>query len=275
MIPRSTLPGGAALEELHSLNGMGMLGMILPRSGHYVDPMNWRKGIQGIYGLETWPGSGGSDALLRNPINPGMGCTQGLGEVPQLTPGLHGMHGLMKFPGSGGSDALVRNPIHPSNAHAWIVGATVLGDKNKLADSLNTASGTTTSGTSTSNPVSDWTTLLSAIGIPTALAGLGCGCGCNGSGGCGDSDSYDSASASANAGMAGLAGLGDDSLSTDVNPDLTDVDWSLTGSMVGGIPNWAIYGGLALLVVAVAVPSPVSYGGKRKRNPTRKRRRRA
>ena len=30
-------------------------------------------------------------------------------------------------------------------------------------------------------------------------------------------------------------------LSTEVNPDLTDLDWSLTGSIIPGIENWVLY----------------------------------
>ena len=256
MLPRTTLPGGVAFEELHSLNG---LGMIVARSGDYMDPMRWRNGIQGLSDLETYPGSGGSDPLVRNPINP-----RGLGAaVPTLTPGING---LMIYPGSGGSDMLVRNPIHPNNAHALFVGALQLGGKNKLADSLQTAPGVNTGGTQQTSGISAWTTLASALGIPglTGLAcgdnpGMGCSCGCNGRAGCG---SYSS---------DGMSGLGDDSsddtsaLSTEVNPDVTDLDWSLTGSILDGVPNWAIYGGLALLVIAIGVPSPISYGSGRKR----------
>lgn len=257
LIPRSTFPGGVTPEEVHSLNGIGM---IFDRSGHYVDPLRWRNGIQGIGDLETYPGSGGSDALLRNPIHPSLGCTQGLGEP--LTPGLHG---LMSYPGSGGSDVLVRNPIHPSNSHAWLVGNLDLGGKNKLADSMQSAPGVTADGKSSTTAISsDWATLASALGIPGLAGitsrGLGCGCGCGGRGGCGDSASN-------------LSGLGDDTTdTTDTGPTTletlflnTGLDFTIDGSLIGGIPNWALYGGMALLVATTLLPSPVSSSGRRKR----------
>lgn len=75
------LTGGFSTEDLTSLNGLGTLA---DQSGHYVNPMSWRGGIRGVgvipltHGslnglgdLQYYPGSGGSDALVRNPINPG------------------------------------------------------------------------------------------------------------------------------------------------------------------------------------------------------------
>ena len=40
-------------------------------------------------------------------------------------------------------------------------------------------------------------------------------------------------------------------LSTDVNPDLTDVDWSFTGSAIPGLPNYLLYSLAAIAVLAL------------------------
>lgn len=287
MHPRPTLPGGATTEELHSLNG---LGMIINRSGDYVDPLRWRNGIQGIGDLETYPGSGGSDPLLRNPIHP---MLAGLGET--LTPGLHG---LMPFPGSGGNDVLVRNPIHPAGAHAWLVSSAQLGGKNKLADSLQTAPGTTTDGTAITNaataatdPSSELSNILSLswaaklFGLSglgcVSNPGLGCGCGCNGSGGCGAGVSTAQTTTATH-----LSGLGDTTTDAmDTGPTTletlflnTGLDFTLAGSLFGGIPNWALYGGAAIMALTAFLAqgeykaaSAVLPRRRKKRNPRRRR----
>ncbi len=65
------LPGGIDTNRLNSLNGL------VEQSGFSVDPLRWRSGIKGVpltmhglNGLLTFPGSGGSDVLVRNPIHP-------------------------------------------------------------------------------------------------------------------------------------------------------------------------------------------------------------
>jgi hypothetical protein len=146
----ATLPGGATTADLVSLNGLGML---FNASGHYVDPLRWKSGIQGIGDLGA-----------------------------PLTPGLHG---LMQFPGSGGNDPLVRNPIHPHMRHAWLTSDAQLGQKNKLIDGMQTAPGATTDGSvSGTNELSNlltvgWTAKLLGLG------GLGCAGACDCGGACG------------------------------------------------------------------------------------------
>lgn len=245
-MPKPTLPGGITTGDIHSLNGLGDVGMIFNRSGDYVDPLRWKEGIQGIRGigdLETYPGSGGADPLLRNPIHPS--AAYGLGAT--LTPGLHG---LMAFPRSGGSDVLVRNPIDPSagsaGEHAWYVGAVQLGGRNKITDSTSAAA--------------DVATLAHVLG----LSGLGCGgsCGCGGT--CGDHG------ADADAGTGTSTGSGS---------GMGDLDLSLTGSVLPGIsaslpavPNWMLYGALAyLLFMTSAIPGAGVTASRRRRNPTRGR----
>jgi hypothetical protein len=39
-------------------------------------------------------------------------------------------------------------------------------------------------------------------------------------------------------------------LSSEVNPDLTDVDWSFTGSAIPGLPNYILYSLAAIAVFA-------------------------
>jgi len=265
---RTTLPGGITTSDIHSLNG---LGMILPASGHYVDPLRWRAGIQGLGDLETYPGSGGSDPLLRNPIHPSL---VGLGNVPSLTPGLHG---LMQFDGSGGSDVLVRNPIHPSNAHAWIIGASSLGVKNKLADSLQTAPGTpagSENGTNELTGVLDLSSIAHVFGLAglgCADKGLGCGCGCDGRGGCGG-NTVAAVSPTPATGISGLGDVGEDI--TNVLYSDTGLDFGWGGSLIGTIPNFVLYIGAGLLAAGVLFFSPVPhYTVQRRRNPGRKRRR--
>jgi hypothetical protein len=70
------IPGYLNTNKLYSLSALA------PFSGNYVSPINWRKGIQGLglgavptltpgmHGLMMFPGSGGSDVLVRNPIHP-------------------------------------------------------------------------------------------------------------------------------------------------------------------------------------------------------------
>jgi hypothetical protein len=284
--PYPILPGGARPGDLHSLNG---LGMIVTASGPFVDPLRWKRGIQGLSstvaldGLMTFPGSGGSDPLVRNPINAGTGMGY-LDSVPRLAPGLHG---LMTFPGSGGSDALVRNPINPNYTNASVVSSGELGTKNKLADGMRLAptnQASTPAVTGQFDIITDAATFAHMLGLAglgcagdtmaaPAPAGLGCGCGCNGTGGCGT-------------GGDGMSGLGDttgsSTLQTVCDNPICDIDaWllgngidlSLSGSLIPGISNTLLYGGLGVLIVAGVLLEPKArYTVSRRRNPRRRRR---
>jgi hypothetical protein len=276
--PYPTLPGGARVIDLHSLNGLAGLGMILGRSGDYVDPLNWRQGIQGLglrglRELQTWPGSGGSSALLANPF-------MGMGDlVKTLTPGLHGIGGMMQFPGSGGSDALVRNPINPTNAHAWYVGRDDLGGDNKLADAMvhpaeatMASAGSNVVAVDSTSAAAETTSVLTSLYTAAHALGLA-GIGDVGKIGCGSCENG-----------SGLSGLGDAADVADSVYLSTGLDFSWDGSLIPGVSNSVLYlGAGGLLAFGLLFKSSPRYSPKYKtvrrftgfqKNPGRRQRRR-